>query len=210
VEIQDFDNDGWPDIYTSIVKFRGEETHPVIFRGLGVQNGLPKFTEYALAVNEFPTETDRREADVTKLFERMEKEHKIVYTAPGPSCDFDRDGRLDLFLANWWVKQRSLLLKNESAAGNWLQVAVEGKDGVNRQGIGAVVRVYPAGKFQDAASLWCAKEIAVGFGYASGQEALAHIGLGKMDTCDLEIILPHGKGRLERKGVSANQRLVVK
>ncbi len=171
---------------------------------------MPQFKEYALAVNDFPTAEDKKMAAVGPLFDKMEREHKIVYTAPGPSCDFDRDGRLDLFLGNWWVKQRSLLLKNESKAGNWLQVKVAGGEGVNRNGIGAVVRVYPAGKLGQPDALWCAREIAVGYGYASGQEALAHIGLGKMDACDVEVILPHGKGRIVRRGVKANQRLTIK
>ena len=147
---------------------------------------------------------------VSPFFERMEREHKIVYTAPGPSADFDRDGRLDLFLANWWVKQRSLLLKNESTAGNWLQVAAVGNNGVNRDCIRAVVRVYPSGKLGDAASLWCSREIAVGYGYAWVEKAQVHIGLAKLDACDVEIVLPHGKGKLERKDVKANQRIVVK
>jgi hypothetical protein len=30
-----------------------------------------------------------------------------------------------------------------------------------------------------------------------------------MDACDVEVILPHGKGRIERKGVKANQRLNI-
>jgi hypothetical protein len=34
----------------------------------------------------------------------------------------------------------------------------------------------------------------------------AHFGLGKLDACDIEVILPHGKGKLESKGVKANQR----
>jgi hypothetical protein len=209
VEVQDFDNDGWPDIYTSIVKFRGDETHPVIFRNLGAQDGQPHFREFALAVNDFPTAEDRQMASVGPFFEKLEREHKIVYTAPGPSCDFDRDGRLDLFLGNWWVKQRSLLLKNESQAGNWLQVTVAGGDGVNRDGVGAVVRVYPSGKLGQADGLWFAREIAAGYGYASGQEAVAHIGLGKMSDCDVEVVLPHGKGRIERQGVKTNQRLQI-
>jgi hypothetical protein len=170
---------------------------------------MPRFKEFALAVNDFPTAEDRKMESVGPFFEKMEREHKIVYTAPGPSCDFDRDGRLDLFLGNWWVKQRSLLLKNESKTGNWLQVAVVGSDGVNRNGIGSVVRVYPAGKLGQSESLLCAREIAVGYGYASGQEALAHIGLGNLDVCDVEVILPHGKGRIERKDIQANQRLTM-
>ena len=34
--------------------------------------------------------------------DRIIKEKKIIYMAPGPSGDFDNDGRLDLFLPNWW------------------------------------------------------------------------------------------------------------
>ena len=211
VEIQDFDNDGWPDIYTSIVKYDSKgHPHPVIFRGLGIKDGLPQFKTDALAVNDFPTEADKKDGNVGPFFDRMLKEHKIVYTAPGPSGDYNRDGKLDLFLANWWVEDRSLLLKNETQGGHWLEVAVEGSKGTNRQGIGAVVRIYPAGKLGDAASLLGQKEIAVGYGYASGQEAIAHFGLGDLKNCDVEVILPHGKGLIQKKDVAGDQRIVVK
>jgi hypothetical protein len=198
------------DIYTSIVKFAPDGApHPVIFRNEGLKDGLPMFREYALAVNDFPTAEDKALAGSGEFFEKVEKEHKIIYMAPGPSGDYDRDGRLDLFLGNWWVTQRSLLLKNESKSGNWLDVLVAGSEGVNRQGIGALVRVYRPGMLGKPEGLIAAKEIAVGFGYASGQEAAAHIGLGDLAACDVEIILPHGKGRLERKAVAANQRLTL-
>jgi hypothetical protein len=209
IEVQDFDNDGWPDLTTSIVKFAAGRPYPVIFQNRGVQDGLPRFHTDALGVNDFPTDEEKKMASVGPFFDRMEKEGKIVYTAPGPSGDFDRDGRLDLFLANWWVGQRSLLLRNETPGGNWLDVMVRGGRGVNPMGIGAVVKIYPAGKLGQADALAGCREIAVGFGYASGQEAVAHFGLGKLEKCDLEVILPHGKGRIERKNVQANQRLTV-
>lgn len=209
VEIQDFDNDGWPEIYTSIVKFAEGKPHPVIFKNVGVQGGLPGFRCDALAVNDFPTEEDRKLADVGKFFEKMEREKKIVYTAPGPSADFNRDGRLDLFLANWWTGLRSLLLRNESQSGNWLRVAVRGGEGVNKMGIGSLVRIYPAGKLGSAESLLGAREISAGYGYASGQEAIGHFGLGTLDVCDVEVVFPHGKGRIERKNVKANQVLTL-
>ena len=210
VEVQDFDNDGWPDIYTSIVKFRGTETHPVIFRNLGVEGDLPRFAETALAVNDFPTGADRQQGDVGPFFERMEREHKIVYMAPGPTGDFDRDGRLDLFLANWWVNSRSLLLHNETVGGHWLDVQVAGSGGMNRMGVGTTVRVYRSGKLGEPTSLIAAREIAVGFGYASGQEAVAHFGLGELTECDIEISLPNGKGHIEQKAVKADQRITIK
>jgi hypothetical protein len=175
-----------------------------------MKDGLPAFKTDALAVNDFPTpEQQKQGADVGAFFAQMQKDHKIVYTAPGPSGDYDRDGRLDLFLANWWVDDRSLLLKNETGGGRWLDVAVAGPAGVNKQGIGAVVKLYQAGKLGQTDALLGTREIAVGYGYASGQEAVAHFGLGDQVACDIEIILPHGKGRLERKDVKADQRIVV-
>lgn len=205
VEIQDFDNDGWPDLYVSIVKFAGGTPYPVIFRNLGVKDGRLRFREDAFAVNDFPTADDRATGQTGVFFKKMLKERKIEYMAPAPSADYDNDGRLDLVMVSWWVECGSLLLRNETAGGNWLQVQVEAP-GVNRTGIGARVKVFaPGGK-----ELLGAREIATGYGYASGQPAYAHFGLGSLETCDLEVVLPHGKGKIERKGVKANQRLTLK
>lgn len=210
VEVQDFDNDGWPDIYTSIVKYAASGApHPVIFKNVSKSSKMVKFDQTALDVNNFPTPQDVAERQSGPFFDRMMKEHKIVYTAPGPSCDFDRDGRIDLFLGNWWVEDRSLLLHNETPGGNWLDITVTGPQGVNRQGIGSTVRIYEPGKLGQKEALLGMREIAVGFGYASGQEAVAHFGLGDLESCDVEVTLPHGQGRIERRGVEANQRLAV-
>jgi hypothetical protein len=209
VEIQDFDNDGWPDLYVSIVQFAAGKPHPVIFKNQGLKNGLPQLHADALTVNDFPTAEDRKLADLGKFFAKMEREQKVVYMANGPTADFDRDGRLDMFLGNWWVKSRSPLLRNETPSGNWLQVALQGSKGVNRMGIGSLVRIYRSGKLGHAADLIGAREISVGYGYGSGQEAIAHFGLAALEQCDIEVVLPHGKGRLERKAVQANQRVSI-
>jgi hypothetical protein len=210
VEIQDFDNDGWPDIYVSIVKFRDGKPYPMIYRNLGVRDGIPRFSDEAWGVNDWPTAEDRAIKRSGALFDKMLKEKKIIYMAAAPSCDFDRDGRLDLFLANWWVESPSLLLRNETPGGHWLDVRVEGKDGVNRMGVGARVNLYVPGKVGEAASLLGSREISIGYGFCSGQEAVAHFGLGKQDTVDVEVILPHGKGKVVQKNVKANQRVTVK
>ncbi len=210
VEIQDFDNDGWPDIYVSIVKFQGGKPCPVIFKNLGVKDGLPRFRDDAWAVNDFPNAEDKALKRSGPLFDKVLKDKKVIYMAAGPAADFDRDGKLDLFLANWWVESRSLLLRNETPGGNWLAVRVEDASGVNRMGVGARVRVYPAGKLGDAAALLGSREISVGYGYCSGQEAVAHFGLGKEAVVDVEVMLPNGKGSVVRKGVTGNQAVVVK
>ena len=209
VELQDFDNDGLVDIYVSMVKFANGRPHPVIFRNLGVSGGMPKFKAEALGVNDFPNASDLAETNTGKFFDKMIADGKVIYMAPGPSADFNRDGKLDLFLGNWWPESRSLLLKNETPGGHWLDVQVQGAQGVNRAGIGSRVLVYAAGKLGQAEAMLGCREISVGFGYCSGQEPIAHFGLGKADKCDIEVILPHGQGKLTRQNVTADQRLII-
>jgi hypothetical protein len=102
-----------------------------------------------------------------------------------------------------------MLLRNESTAGNWLQVSVIGTDGTNRMGIGSRVNLYQAGSAGVAESLLGCREIGVGSGYASAHEAVAHFGLGERTACDVEVILPHGHGTLIRRGITANQRITL-
>ncbi|MEA3210070.1 MAG: enediyne biosynthesis protein [Chthoniobacter sp.] len=167
VEIRDFDNDGWPDIYMSAAWVdEGGAVTPLDWRNTGVSEGVPRFVP-----------------------PRPIKE-AMVYFPAGPSGDYDNDGRLDLFLVNWFAGNHSRLLHNESAPRNhWLDVRVTGKR-MNRMGIGAQVRIYRAGKMGDAASLLGFQEISTGYGYASGQPALAHFGLGAEPRVDVLVTLP--------------------
>jgi hypothetical protein len=211
VEFQDFDNDGWPDIYFSTVKFQAGKPYPVIFRHQReVRDGVPRFRDDAWAVNDFPTAEDRAITDSGRMFEKVKREKKIVYSAPGPSGDYDNDGRIDVFLPSWWPDGRAMLLHNETKGGNWLRIEVEGTAGVNRMGIGSRVSLYAEGALGDSAALLGSREIAAGYGYASGQPAYAHFGLGDVQKVDVEVMLPHGKGKLTRRSVAGNQVLNVK
>lgn len=217
VEIQDFDNDGWPDIYCSIVKFSEGKPYPVIYKHLGIRDGLPRFRDDAFAVNDFPTAEDATLKQAGKFFDKMIQEKKIIYMAPGPSADYDNDGKLDLFLANWWIESRSLLLHNETPGGHWLQVQFRGErpetntlgNGINSFGIGSRIEIYPAGKSGMPSELIGCREIASGFGYASCQPAIAHFGLGEIARVDIKVTLPHGKGKLLFTDVAADQRFKV-
>ena len=77
-------------------------------------------------------------------------------------------------------------------------------------GIGSRVLIYESGKSGRQDALLGCREIATGYGYASSQEAIAHFGLGKTELVDVEIILPHGKGKIGKQGVNANQRVKLK
>jgi hypothetical protein len=180
VEVQDFDNDGLPDIYLSAAWLddKGNVT-PLIYRNLGNKDGLPRF------------------APPRKI------EAPMVYYPAGPSLDFDNDGRIDLFLVNWFQGNHCRLLHNQSAKRNWLDVQVQGKR-MNRMGIGAQIKIYRAG----TKDLLGFQELTIGYGYASGQAAICHFGLNALPTVDVEVKLPNGQ-RVIRKKVTANQRLTI-
>lgn len=180
VEIRDFDNDGWPDVYFSSGWMDpGGRVTPLIYRNLGttLDGGLPRFR----AIFD-PADNDGGE---------------WVYFAAGPSGDYDRDGRLDLCLINWFRGNHTRLLRNVSDNRNrWLGVRVRGET-FNRDGIGSQVKVY-ARSDDGGRRLIGYQELSTGYGYASGQEPMCHFGLGSADSCDLEIRFPNGmRKRLE-------------
>jgi hypothetical protein len=132
----------------------------------------------------------------------------VGYYAAAPTTDFDRDGRIDIFLASWFEHLPNYLFRNVSDSGNWLTVRIDGrKKQFNSMGIGAVVRVYAPGRLGEPKHLLGRHDIAIGTGYASGDEAVAHFGLGKTEQCDVEV--KWGKHRLVRLDVSANQAVTV-
>jgi sugar lactone lactonase YvrE len=217
VEIRDFDNDGWPDLYTSIVVFKDGKTYPAIYRNLGAQSArpgdLPRFQETALVHRPEYPEPDDYHPKMTSgaFYDQLVAGRKLMYFAPGPSADFDGDGRLDLMLPSWFSTQSSMLLKNETAGGGYLDVQVVGADGVNRDGIGSMVRAYRPGEALVAggAGFVASEQIATGYGYASGHVPVAHLGLGELKTCDVVVTLPHGKGQIVRRGVPVNSKLSI-
>ena len=88
------------------------------------------------------------------------------------------------------------------------KVTLNGKT-INRIGVGSKVRVYRVGQVGQAEALLGYHEIGTGFGFCSGQEAVAHFGLGNATECDLEVTLPHGRGKTKRLGVRVDQLLLV-
>src|SRR5204862_4120555 len=85
VEIQDFDNDGWPDIYVSIVKFKDGLPHPVIYKNLGVDASprpqgegsgvrVPRFHADAWGVNDWPTKDDLAVKKTGAFFDKIVKD----------------------------------------------------------------------------------------------------------------------------------------
>jgi enediyne biosynthesis protein E4 len=188
VEMQDMDNDGWPDIVVSVHAVQEGAATPLVFRNRG--GDVPTFETPPFSVP-------------------ADRESNLGYWPAAPTVDFDRDGRLDLLGVEWVPSRDSLLYRNVSRAGNYLDVMVRPADGANAMGIGARIEVYESGHLGDPAALVGRTEIATGYGYSSGQEAVAHFGLADREQVDLRIVLPHGGEVIERADVAANQRLVL-
>jgi len=168
VELNDFDNDGWPDLLTSASADGG----PALFTHAGLEEGVPRFDSPAGLGDD-------------------------QYWVAAPSVDYDRDGRLDVFLVEWEPALPSLLLRNESDSGNWLEVSV---DQPGSSGIGWRVEV------SDGDDLIGAREITVTQGYSAGVLPIAHFGLGAMEEVNVRMS-PPGSDPIELIDVAANQHI---
>ncbi len=192
VEIQDFDNDGWPDLYFSTA-WLGEAgaVTPLIYRHLGgvTAGGVPRF--------EASFDPEKMGAG------------KLVYYPAGPSGDYDNDGRIDLFLVNWYRGDHCRLLRNTSAPTNrWLRLRVRG-DRFNHQGVGTVIKLFRAGGERTPGTLLGRQELATGYGYASGQDTACHFGLGAAEAVDLEVRFPSGETRVLENITGLNRSLTL-
>lgn len=184
VALVDVDNDGRRDVLMGMVR-ETEDGHlePVVFRNTGVSDGIPRF-------------------EVPPL------ESIVGYYAAAPVADYDRDGRLDVFMATWFEELESHLFRNVAEAGNYLVVRVEGQPpALNRMGVGATVRVYRAGRAGDEDHFLGRGDIALGNGYSVGEEALAHFGLGSETRVDVVVSWQGHTTTLA--DVPANQYLTV-
>ncbi len=181
VDLLDFDNDGWLDLFVAAGWLEGNAPVPLIFRNLARGDGSVRFeTERALP--------PRAPRDRTRP-------RPFSYFSPAPACDYDGDGRLDVLLVSPFNGRTSALLHNESPKRRWLDVRVSGRT-FNRAGIGSTVRVTKDRALVGVASIDAAR---IG---------VAHFGLGDAATVDVEVVLPTGK-KVARTGVAADQRITI-
>ena len=178
VELADLDNDGWPDIVTTASAADG--TRPAVFRHLGLVDGIPRF--------EAPAGLGSAQ-----------------YWVSGPTADVDRDGRLDILLVEWEPSIPSLLLRNTSASGHWLEVSVDPA----LVGIGSRVDVYTAGGAGDPGARLGSREITASLGYTAGVLQVTHFGLGEATVVDVVVTPPHGASPLTLTNVSADRHIRV-
>ncbi len=158
--LADFDNDGSRDFFTANGGLDVDDQQPNrIFRNTG----------------------DGRFADVSD--QAGEDLHTPRLHRGAAFADFDNDGRLDVVVTA--LNDRPALLMNESSAGHWLKLKLEGRQS-NRSALGARIVCRSGGYSQVA---WVANSV----GYASASDLRVHFGLGgEKRVKEIEILWPSG------------------
>ena len=160
----DADNDGWTDIYvcnSSVVNQAFANLPNVLYRNLG---------NYS--------------------FQRISDDGPLASLGDGygvTTTDFNRDGLLDVFVANNLGPLGNELFENQTPSNHhWLKVKLLGRQS-NRLAIGARVRVKVNG-------FWQTDEVIAGSSWASQQSLELHFGLGEAQRVDSLVVLwPSGQ-----------------
>jgi Tol biopolymer transport system component len=174
----DYDNDGWLDLLILGHYYYGPYPNH-LYRN----NGDGTFTR----VTSEPVATDEEPSSAAAW------------------ADHDRDGDLDLFVANV-NNYNNTLYENQGNANHWLQIRLEGKLS-NRSGIGAKIRLRA---ILSGTPVWQMREISAKNGFMSQGELIAHFGLGDATFVD-SVMVEWPSGIVDTlTGVAVDQLLIIK
>ncbi|MEX0289521.1 MAG: CRTAC1 family protein [Flavobacteriaceae bacterium] len=122
------------------------------------------------------------------VYEKILSEEITIHadtSAGAAHADFDRDGDLDLFVANWGSgDQVNRFYENKTAGKNWIMLRLKGSTS-NRFGIGAKVTLQASNRGGSRTMYRWMYPIT---GYASQDDYELHFGLGNYDTIDSLVI----------------------
>lgn len=168
VAIADLDNDGLADLLTSATAADGR---PLVLRNTGRRDGVPRF-------------------DV------IGEPGDGAYWVTGATGDFDRDGRVDVFVVAWEPARASSLFRNVGTSGRWVELDLTD---LGPAATGARVEAHTGDVV--LARGWVASTT----GYAAGESAVVHLGLGAAvgDEIDLTVMPVGGTPRAVRVVVDA-------
>ena len=124
----------------------------------------------------------------------------------GAFFDYDRDGRIDVFIAR--KRDYNLLFRNETDSYNgWLRIHLRGVKG-DAGGVGAKVWVYDAGHAGEQEHLLGYQQAINSRAYIVQHSPILHFGLGNAQTVDVRVEFPDGK-ITERRGVSSKETIRI-
>ena len=121
-------------------------------------------------------------------------------------ADIDKDGDLDLYVANWGNGDQDNVMYRNQSQGRWLELSLEGSAS-NRMAIGARVTITTRDGGQPIRQT---RWLNTTTGYASQNEPILHFGLGQATSVEtLSIDWPSGRQDTFRN-IAANQHLRIR
>lgn len=212
VDVADIDQDGWLDVYiTNLyenVLFRNlgngsfeniVVTAGVSDRGMGwgtvfldydndglIDIYVANETNFGIDYRFYDNVLYRNRGDLTFEAIRDQEAIKSPYGGYGvAAADLDKNGWIDLVIANSGSAGNQLLLNEQQPANHWLRVRLEGRQS-NRSAVGARVEL-------EAGDLRLTDEVIAGSGFAGQNSLSLHFGLGEHERVDrLRISWPSG------------------
>ena len=167
VIFEDFDNDGYLDIYAAGGSY------------------IPKKHAYCMN-KDHPDILYRNNGDgtFTDISKSAGIEFNVPLTTSLATADFDNDGDMDLFLSNSAYRDprltKNVLLRNNTNDKHWIHFKLIGRKS-NKFGIGARVKLISGDLIQ-------IREVSGGHGFGSQNSLPVEFGLGERDRVDQAII----------------------
>lgn len=122
--------------------------------------------------------------------------------------DYDRDGDLDIFIANWGDNtEKNVFYRNDIYASNWIEISLRGKKS-NSYGIGAKVRINI---IKDGKEIWLTRWLLPQTGYASQNQPIIHFGLGNTNRIkEIQVHWPSTSNKMSKlSDIKSNQIIVI-
>ncbi|HEY8995628.1 MAG TPA: FG-GAP-like repeat-containing protein [Lacunisphaera sp.] len=201
VRWEDFDNDGRLDLYVTNGMIREYHNADMLEHIMALENpadsrramqSAPVFGERHLAY--------RNEGGMS--FKEVGREwglDQVGVSFGAATGDLDGDGDMDLVYGNY--EGKPTVLRNDSASGHRLVVALKGRES-NRFGVGATVRIKTARGPQ-------VRTLVLARGYLSTSEPILHFGLGEESVIDeLSVEWPSGH-RQNFSHIATDQKLTI-
>ena len=211
ITLADMDNDGRLDIATGMSA--GDGTKPAIWRHAGIVNNVPRFTPPAGLFGERTATPEISQWEKSVI--DPEEIRSPRYWPTGVNGDFDRDGDIDMFVAEWFPELPSRYFENTTQGGGSIEVEVSPLG----RSFGAVVNVYEAeARFpwtvlrrpgKPRGSLVFSREVSSTESYGGGMVHRLHVGLGARRRVDVEVIAPWTGKTVFVKNVRAGRALRV-
>lgn len=212
--IQDYDNDGWRDIFVangylrdmSNLDYINFVVDSISKMGGFNQKNVADVEKFLSLIPSTPIQNYcyRNRGDLS--FENASTAWGFTdlgYSNGAAYADLDNDGDLDMIINN--LNSEALVYKNravEQQKGGWLQIKLNGA-APNTLAVGAKVRVkVGANEYVD--------ELTPIRGFFSSVEPVLHYGLGSAQQADLVEVEFPGNKLVRLQNVKANQRLTVK